>query len=106
MEWNDLEEEMKKYGEFTNEQLVDVVRQATESEFWSWYRSRIAQSLKTADMTLKTANTNTHDGLIALAKAQAVYQVLSMFLNLPENVLKSAQLSQAQAIWLKNETSE
>lgn len=102
MEWNDLESEIKRFQEMNPEDVKNIINTGINTEFWKWLRADIAGRMRIAEYELRHSSAKTFDHLIELGKFNALYQLMYMFLNLPDLYLKNSEVKQNFEMKKKN----
>lgn len=95
-DWRNCKAEIEQYNQMKPEEIQAIVKTGVETEFWKWYRSRIALMLATAEASLLRGETLTLDSLVKNAGLSAVYKQLEQLFNTPEYVLAYKQPPLAQ----------
>jgi len=90
-DWRDVKAEIEHYNTLPVDEIKAIVKSGIETEFWKWYRSRIALMLATAEASLLRGETLTIDSLVRNAGLSAVYKQLEQLFNTPEYVLAFKQ---------------
>jgi hypothetical protein len=86
-DWRSSKEEIEYYNQRSEEELKNIVKSGIDSEFWKWFRSRIALLIATAEASLLQGEVTTQDALLKVASMNAVYKQLYHLYNTPEYIL-------------------
>jgi hypothetical protein len=94
--WIQYSDDMKKYYNLSNDDLNNIIKSGIDSEFWKWFRSRMAMTLYITDESLKRLSIDSLDSCISLAKFNATFKAVEELINLPTNVVKSIEVASKQ----------
>jgi len=87
MEWRDLKDEIEHYNTLSTEEIKQIVQSGVDTEFWKWFRSRIAMVLATAEASLLEGEEIGLDDTLKAVRMRAIYKQTKQLFNTPEYVL-------------------
>lgn len=94
MEWYELsKEEVDRYNNLPPEEVKNIINQGIQTEFWKYFRAKLSNTLKSADVNLKRRKVQIQDDLISLAIWQTIYKTAEEVFSFPENTLKAIESS-------------
>lgn len=91
MEWRDVKDQIEEYNNKSTEEIQQIVKSGVDTEFWKWFRSRIALILLTTESALLSSEVTSLDSALKLGNLNAVYKQLNHLFRTPEFVLAYKQ---------------
>jgi len=86
--WRDYVDEIEHYNNLSEKEIKEVVQSGINTEFWKWFRSRIALLLQVSEASILRGETLTLDTMVRLAGLSATHKQLDALFHTPERVLK------------------
>ncbi len=92
MDYRDIsQEEIDKYNKLDFEEVRNIVKMGINTEFWRLMQSRLALTLKSAELNLLRKNLCNQNDLIDLARWQTIFKCTEEIFNWPDTIIKAKE---------------